>query len=110
MSKRIVHRGSVGAVLALVAMVLIVGSPVAVAASAKSVSVDRWIRGVCRETADWLDARETVKGQVATVTADLTAGELKGKAAAKQLVAAYAGASKDTQGRSTRSAARGRRR
>ena len=60
MSKRIVRPGGVGAVVALVAMLLLVGSPVAGAASAKSVSVDRWIRGVCRETADWMDARDGV--------------------------------------------------
>ena len=97
MSKRIVRSSGAGAVVALVAVLLVASAPIAGAASGKSVSADRWIRGVCRETSDWLDARAAARERVAAVTADLTAGELSGKKAAKQLAAAYAGASTDTQ-------------
>ena len=97
MSKRIVRPGAIGAVVALVAVLLLASSPMAGAAAAKPVSVDRWIRGVCRETSDWMDARVAAQGRVAEVTADLTAGEVTDKKAGKQLAAAYASASADTQ-------------
>ena len=56
---------------------------------ARTVAPERWVRGICRHTSEWLDERDSAKTTVETVNAELAGGELTAKAATKRLLSAY---------------------
>jgi len=86
-----------GILVFLVVVSLLTSASVSLAASgASTVTPERWIRSVCRDTSTWLDAREAARKRVETVTADLAAGDQTAKAAAKRLTQAHAQAAKAT--------------